>query len=972
MAESSSPSIPALPGLAVETVEWLPSGAESGLVRVRGRWTDEGARQPDLPVLALRAAGAEHRFDSLPDARFSRDPGSWRGTYLVPAALVAADPDALWLEWASGTRAGLPVLSRGVEPPPVPGAARPEPEIEDSGGEVIDRAVLAERRARRAEAAEKQQARVAAEALKAVEVLELRSTELERRLEEATAERDTLLARETEADERRGALTAALASAADLRSRSREWQLRLRTHEVTRAGDAVRLAVLEAEKATTAPALRAALDEAEAEAVSARAALGEADGRFGEARAAWDRRRAELEAELTSVRAALEEARGLEAVVAEAEARAATAEARLQVETVARTTLEDELDRERAARAADRTGDELRAARAEADRLRADLETTRANAASSRATAGTLAADLQTARSDAASAQADGASARAAADALAADLDAARREAAFSHSAANDLRAELELARAAATAARTDVEELRTELDAERAARRAEGTTLQERIAELERTGREQLERLAQEQAAAAPAWAPAEDSTRMVANLDAAAEALRSRTPEPPAPDAEPASEDAPWPAAEAPATAAFEIPAEVPSEPEAEAWASPVPQAEPVAPDAEPAVEWSAPEEEPAAPDAEPVVEWSEIVESEREPVEPGVERRRAGPDQPDVQWAPPGYEHAGVLLEPPAPDAEPYVEWSPPETLTAAPPTPELVPLPAPDLDAPPAEPVAAPPPAAEALVAPSAPRIISATKPPARGLMLGTERRDYPLLRGAIVKLAHDNAALAGRVLAALLPAQGAVIDGPLGYDLTISGVGTYSVAIAGGRAFVEPLDRPRGRPDAEFHLTADPLILAELLAGVEHRIGRFFGPARVRGRKRRVKALQALPQSTLTLADAARAGAQLDPELVYRTFAYAVHPSQTKGHSFTVAQTIDSDPAETWFLTASDGTGLTVSANPPADEPAARVTMTRATFDRLLRNDLVPSGERPVIRGDAGAVALIHSWTEDAR
>ncbi len=127
MAESSSPSIPALPGLAVETVEWLPSGAESGLVRVRGRWTDEAARQPDLPVLALRAAGAEHRFDSLPDARFSRDPASWRGTYLVPAALVASDPDALWLEWAGGTRAGLPALSRGVEPPPVPGTARPEP-----------------------------------------------------------------------------------------------------------------------------------------------------------------------------------------------------------------------------------------------------------------------------------------------------------------------------------------------------------------------------------------------------------------------------------------------------------------------------------------------------------------------------------------------------------------------------------------------------------------------------------------------------------------------------------------------------------------------------------------------------------------------------------------------------------------------------------------------------------------------------
>jgi hypothetical protein len=220
VAESPS-AIPTLPGLSVESVEWLPSGAESGLVRVRGRWIDEAARRASLPVLALRAAGAEHRFESLPDARFSRDPSSWRGTYLVPAELVAGEPEALWLEWAGGARSGLPALARGLEPPPVAAVEAAE-ETEDGGGQVIDRAVMAERRARRAEEAERRQARVAAEALKAVEVLELRSAELERRLEEATAERDALAARETDGDERRGALSAALASAAELRSRSRE------------------------------------------------------------------------------------------------------------------------------------------------------------------------------------------------------------------------------------------------------------------------------------------------------------------------------------------------------------------------------------------------------------------------------------------------------------------------------------------------------------------------------------------------------------------------------------------------------------------------------------------------------------------------------------------------------------------------------------------------------------------------------
>ena len=70
------------------TVEWLPSGAESGLLRVRGRWNGvEPAGE--LPALLLRADGLEHRFDSLPDARFGRDAASWRGTYLVPAESLA-------------------------------------------------------------------------------------------------------------------------------------------------------------------------------------------------------------------------------------------------------------------------------------------------------------------------------------------------------------------------------------------------------------------------------------------------------------------------------------------------------------------------------------------------------------------------------------------------------------------------------------------------------------------------------------------------------------------------------------------------------------------------------------------------------------------------------------------------------------------------------------------------------------------
>jgi hypothetical protein len=168
-----------LEGLVLEACEWLPSGADSGLVRVRGRWSID---PPDaaLPSLWVRSGGAAHRFDSLPDTRFVRGPGVWRGTYVVPAGLMADGPDELWLAWASGARVALPRPATAWAPPAVPGGEAPAAAAEAPGGELIDPAVLADRRARRAEASEREQARVAAEALRALEVLELRSAELER------------------------------------------------------------------------------------------------------------------------------------------------------------------------------------------------------------------------------------------------------------------------------------------------------------------------------------------------------------------------------------------------------------------------------------------------------------------------------------------------------------------------------------------------------------------------------------------------------------------------------------------------------------------------------------------------------------------------------------------------------------------------------------------------------------------------
>ena len=174
-------------GFSVDAVDWLPSGARSGLVRVRGHRPPAVAGP--LPELVLESGGQSRRFVSLPDPRADRDPSAWRGAYVLDARPVA-EADALWLEWPGGRRLQLPPLT--VPASQVEQRAAPAEPRRRAAADIVDRAVMAERRARKAEAAEQAQARIAREALRAVEVLELRAGELEQQVAAAEAERDAL------------------------------------------------------------------------------------------------------------------------------------------------------------------------------------------------------------------------------------------------------------------------------------------------------------------------------------------------------------------------------------------------------------------------------------------------------------------------------------------------------------------------------------------------------------------------------------------------------------------------------------------------------------------------------------------------------------------------------------------------------------------------------------------------------------
>ncbi|HWT23571.1 MAG TPA: hypothetical protein VN213_08700, partial [Solirubrobacteraceae bacterium] len=179
--------------------------------------------------------------------------------------------------------------------------------------------------------------------------------------------------------------------------------------------------------------------------------------------------------------------------------------------------------------------------------------------------------------------------------------------------------------------------------------------------------------------------------------------------------------------------------------------------------------------------------------------------------------------------------------------------------------------------------------------------------------------------------------------------------------------------VRLIGEPRPRRFADFHVTADPVTLAALVAGAERRLARWRGPVRVRGRRRSAEALaEALRTADLSLAGAVRAGAAPPPELVFRAFAYAIDPAWTRGHRFSVAQHVTGDPPAISHIVVRDGLRVHVRRTPPTGGPDATVTMSPAAFAALLRGEMPAGGERPVVRGDRRAVAVLKAWTDRAQ
>ena len=190
-------------GLRVQRVDLVPTDLGTVIVRVAGRW--EGDPVAAVPV--LRAG--DRAFQALPASsgaaeRAAPDPAAFRAAFSVPEELRPSLLGGLRL------RIGEAELS-------LPAPNELEGEASGAPGTVVDRAVLAERRARRAELAEEEVARRAEEAEGTVAALEAELAKLELRLERAVGERAELEAQL--ADAARDARTAAQRTHAERRRR---------------------------------------------------------------------------------------------------------------------------------------------------------------------------------------------------------------------------------------------------------------------------------------------------------------------------------------------------------------------------------------------------------------------------------------------------------------------------------------------------------------------------------------------------------------------------------------------------------------------------------------------------------------------------------------------------------------------------------------------------------------------------------
>jgi ribonucleoside-diphosphate reductase beta chain len=205
--------------------------------------------------------------------------------------------------------------------------------------------------------------------------------------------------------------------------------------------------------------------------------------------------------------------------------------------------------------------------------------------------------------------------------------------------------------------------------------------------------------------------------------------------------------------------------------------------------------------------------------------------------------------------------------------------------------------------------------------------------------------ALRRMAESDPELAARLVVQSLPAAAADLPAGLSYRLELDGLGAWRVSSLGGRAKVAEVLAGADLNGEAFAISTDAATLARVASGRSPLGAMARGRLKLRGRRRKALALRRLTVDAGP-RDLARQGLPVDPELVFRSLAFAIDPEWTRGHNFVVAYQLVGEGGGTWRVEVDDGR---VSVEQGLGEsPDAVVRIRYGDWLRLLSGEITPS------------------------
>jgi ribonucleoside-diphosphate reductase beta chain len=235
------------------------------------------------------------------------------------------------------------------------------------------------------------------------------------------------------------------------------------------------------------------------------------------------------------------------------------------------------------------------------------------------------------------------------------------------------------------------------------------------------------------------------------------------------------------------------------------------------------------------------------------------------------------------------------------------------------------------------------------------------------------RRALRRMAESDPELAARLIVQSLPAAAADLPDGLSYRLELDGLGAWTVSSLGGRTRVAEVLAGADLNGEAFAISTDAETLARVASG-SNPVGPLArGRLKLRGRRRKALALRHLSPDAGP-RELARLGDPVDPDLVFRSLAYAIEPEWTRGHRFTVAYQLVGEGGGTWRVEVDDGRvrverGL-------GEDPDAVVRIQYSDWMKLLSGELTPSDSmrlgKTEIEGKIPPVTRIGRWIDRAQ